>query len=97
MLSGGETAAFILIDTCVRLIPEVLGNKDSLNNESFENNLLEHPQYTKPVVWENLEVPKVLLSGNHKMIAEWRLKKAEEKTKKMKPDLWKLYNEKQGN
>ena len=97
VLSGGEIAAFILIDACVRLIPEVLGNKNSLNNESFENNLLEHPQYTKPVVWEDLMVPKVLLSGNHEMIAKWRLNKAQEKTKKIRPDLWKLYIDKQGN
>lgn len=97
VLSGGELASFILIDTCVRLIPEVLGNKNSLNNESFENNLLEHPQYTKPVVWEDLMVPKVLLSGNHEMISKWRLNKAQEKTKKIRPDLWKLYIDKQGN
>ena len=91
ILSGGELAAIILIDTCVRLIPEVLGNNRSLINESFENNLLEYPQYTKPRVWKNLSVPEPLLSGNHELIKEWRDKEAKKKTKLIRPDLWKKY------
>ena len=94
VLSGGEIPALILIDTCVRLIPEVLGNNKSLNSESFNNYLLEYPQYTKPLNWKELKVPDVLLSGNHKKIFDWRLKKSIEKTKKVRPDLLKLYFEK---
>ena len=94
VLSGGEIPALILIDTCVRLIPEVLGNNKSLNSESFNNHLLEYPQYTKPLNWKELKVPDVLLSGNHKKIFDWRLKKSIEKTKKVRPDLLKLYFEK---
>ena len=91
VLSGGELASFILIDACVRLIPEVLGNKKSLIDESFENLLLEYPQYTKPSIWKNIEVPKILLSGNHDLISKWRRKKAIFKTKAIRPDLWKLF------
>ncbi len=91
ILSGGEIASFILIDTCVRLIPEVLGNNNSLNVESFNDNLLEYSQYTKPYEWKNLKVPEVLLSGNHKKISDWRLKNSLEKTKKIRPDLYELY------
>ena len=94
VLSGGEIPALILIDTCVRLIPEVLGNDKSLNSESYDNHLLEYPQYTKPYNWKTLKVPDVLLSGNHKKISDWRLKKSIEKTKKVRPDLFKLYTEK---
>lgn len=94
VLSGGEIPALILIDTCVRLIPEVLGNNKSLNSESFNNHLLEYPQYTKPLNWKELKVPDVLLSGDHKKIFDWRLKKSIEKTKKVRPDLLKLYFEK---
>ncbi len=94
VLSGGEIPALILIDTCVRLIPEVLGNDKSLNSESYENHLLEYPQYTKPYSWKTLKVPDVLLSGDHKKISDWRLKKSVEKTKKVRPDLFKLYLEK---
>ena len=94
VLSGGEIPALILIDTCVRLIPEVLGNDKSLNSESYENHLLEYPQYTKPYSWKSLKVPEVLLSGDHKKISDWRLKKSVEKTKKVRPDLFKLYLEK---
>ena len=87
VLSGGEIASFILIDTCVRLIPEVLGNKNSLKSESFQNHLLEYPQYTKPYNWEGMKVPEILLNGNHREISDWRLKKSIEKTKKIRPDL----------
>ena len=91
ILSGGEIASFILIDACVRLIPEVLGNNNSLNVESFNDNLLEYSQYTKPYEWKNIKVPEILLSGNHKKISDWRLKNSLEKTKKIRPDLYKLY------
>ena len=91
IISGGELASFILIDACIRLIPDVLGNCESVKYESFEQDLLEYPQYTRPFKWKHLSVPDVLLSGHHKKIAEWRKKKAIEKTKKTRPDLWKLY------
>ena len=94
VLSGGEIASFILIDACVRLIPEVLGNKNSLVTESFQNHLIEYPQYTKPRVWENLEVPQVLLDGNHEKVSEWKLKTSIEMTKKTRPDLFELYKKK---
>ena len=92
ILAGGEIAAFVLIEACIRLIPDVLGNNKSLINESFEDYLLEHPHYTKPAIWNNIKVPDVLRSGNHKMIAEWRKKESLKKTKKVRPDLLKLYN-----
>ena len=91
VLSGGEIASIILIDTCVRLIPEVLGNKNSLNSESFNNDLLEYPQYTKPREWRGIKVPQVLLNGNHKEISDWRLNKSIIKTKKVRPDLYESY------
>ena len=91
IISGGEIASFILIDACVRLIPKVLGNTKSLDSESFHNNLLEYSQYTKPSEWNKMSVPEVLLSGNHKKISNWRLKNSLEKTKKVRPDLYKLY------
>ena len=94
ILTGGEIPAFILIDACIRFIPEVLGNRKSLNSESFENTLLEYPQYTKPLDWEGKRVPKVLFSGNHVAVEKWRLTKARETTKKARPDLWKLYKNK---
>ena len=94
ILTGGEIPAFILIDACIRFIPEVLGNRKSLNSESFENTLLEYPQYTKPLDWEGKRVPKVLFSGNHVAVEKWRLTKAQETTKKARPDLWKLYKNK---
>ena len=94
ILTGGEIPAFILIDACIRFIPEVLGNKKSLKSESFENILLEYPQYTKPLDWEGNRVPKVLFSGNHVAVEKWRLTKSLETTKKTRPDLWKLYKSK---
>ena len=94
ILSGGELASFILIDACVRLIPEVLGNSESLTSESFRDHLLEYSQYTKPSIWKKLKVPEVLLTGNHKKISEWRLKESIEKTKKVRPDLYKIYKSK---
>ena len=91
ILSGGEIGAFVLIDTIVRLIPEVLGNSNSLNDESFERNLLEYPQYTKPQKWEEKEVPPVLLSGDHAKIKDWRLLQSEDITRRRRPDLWTKY------
>ena len=92
VLSGGEIGAFIVIDTIVRLIPGVLGNYNSLNEETFERNLLEYPQYTKPQKWEKKEVPDVLLSGDHAKIKDWRLDQAEDITRRRRPDLWEKYN-----
>ena len=91
ILSGGEIASFILIDACVRLIPEVLGNSESLRSESFHDCLLEYSQYTKPSIWKKLKVPEILLTGNHKKISDWRLKNSLEKTKNIRPDLYKLF------
>ena len=91
ILSGGEIAALSLIDACVRLIPGVMGNASSGRYESFENGLLEHPQFTKPVVWENRRVPEVLLSGNHSAINQWRLGQSERLTQQRRPDLWAVY------
>ena len=89
ILSGGEIAAMNLIDSCVRLLPGVLGSSQSLESETFENNLLEYPQYTKPRNWMGKKVPNVLLSGNHKKIKEWRKKESLRVTKNKRPDLLK--------
>jgi len=91
VLSGGEIGAFVVIDTIVRLIPGVLGNPNSLAEETFEKDLLEYPQYTKPQKWEEIEVPKVLLSGDHKKIKDWRLSQSEDITRRRRPDLWRKY------
>ena len=91
ILSGGEIGAFVLIDTIVRLIPGVLGNADSLKDETFERNLLEYPQYTKPQKWEKKEVPDVLLTGDHAKIKSWRLDQSEDITRRRRPDLWEKY------
>jgi len=93
ILSGGELASIILIDACVRLIPEVLGNKKSLIYESFENDLLEYPQFTKPKVWKNMSVPDQLLTGNHRLIDKWRSNEAKKKTKLIRPDLWSKFRD----
>ena len=89
VLSGGELAAMVLIDACVRLLPGVLGGGESLASESFENGLLEYPQFTKPREWEGRTVPDVLLSGDHKKSAEWRQKQSVELTRQRRPDLLK--------
>ena len=94
VLSGGEAASFIVIDTILRLIPGVLGNPDSLAEESFERNLLEYPQYTKPQKWEEKDIPEVLLSGDHAKIKDWRLSQSEDITRRRRPDLWKKYKNK---
>ena len=88
ILSGGEIAALALIDACVRLLPGVMGADDSGTEESFEGGLLEHPQYTKPQVWEGREIPEVLLSGNHVKVEAWRREMAEEATRERRSDLW---------
>ncbi|AXC51042.1 tRNA (guanosine(37)-N1)-methyltransferase TrmD [Paracoccus suum] len=93
VLTGGELAAQVLIDATVRLIPRVLGNRDSLAEESFSDGLLEHPQYTKPSDWDGRTVPEVLLSGNHAAIARWRQAEAERLTKERRPDLWRAYQD----
>ena len=81
ILSGGETASFVVLDSILRLLPGVLGNEQSVRDESFINGLLEYPQYTKPRIWKNMAVPEILLSGNHKKVSEWREKKSIEVTK----------------
>ena len=91
ILSGGEIGAFVLIDAIVRLIPGVIGNSKSLPEETFEKNLLECPQYTKPQKWEKKEVPEVLLSGDHAKIKAWRLSQSRDITRRRRPDLWKKY------
>ena len=91
VLSGGELAAQVLIDACVRLLPGVAGNESSLAEESFASGLLEYPHYTRPREWEGRPIPELLLSGDHKKIAEWRRDEAERLTKKRRPDLWERY------
>lgn len=91
VLTGGEVAVFPMLDAVLRHVEGVLGNKATLHEESFDNDLLEYPHYTRPVEFEGLEVPAILRSGNHGKIAEWRLEKAIEKTKKVRPDLYKKY------
>ena len=87
VLSGGETAALVVIDSILRLLPGVLGNEKSTSDETFQNGLLEYPQYTRPALYRRMQVPKVLLSGNHKLISQWRKKMALKVTKKKRPDL----------
>jgi len=89
ILTCGELPAMVLVDSLTRLVPGVLGDKDSAVSESFENGLLEYPQYTRPAKYRGKKVPKILLSGNHKSIAEWRKKEAIKRTKKRRPDLLK--------
>ncbi len=91
VLSGGELAAQVLIDACVRLIPGVAGNESSLAEESFASGLLEYPHYTRPREWEGRAIPEVLLSGDHKEIAKWRREQAEALTRERRPDLWERY------
>ena len=91
VLSGGESAAFAMLDAILRLLPGVLGNETSVEEESFENGLLEYPQYTKPQVWEEKTVPDVLLSGDHAKIKDWRLSQSEAITRDRRPDLWQKY------
>ena len=91
ILSGGEIAALVILDSVLRLLPGVLGNEKSAFDESFENGLLEYPQYTKPQIWEQKPVPEVLLSGDHGKIKDWRLSQSEAITRDRRPDLWQKY------
>lgn len=100
VLSGGEVAAMALIEACVRLLPGVLGESGSLTEESFENGLLEYPQYTRPATWTDAKgheyrVPDVLLSGHHGKIGAWRVGQAEAVTRRQRPDLWRKYRARQ--
>ena len=94
ILSGGEIAAYVVLDSIIRLLPGVLGNKKSVIEESFENGLLEYPHYTKPQIWEEKSVPEVLLSGDHAKIKDWRLSQSEAITRDRRPDLWLKHNKK---
>ena len=91
VLSGGEPALLAMLDATVRLIPGVLGNAESIQDESFSNDLLEYPQYTKPQNWENRLVPEVLTSGHHAKIKQWRQEQSELLTKTRRPDLYEKY------
>ncbi|CAN5301087.1 tRNA (guanosine(37)-N1)-methyltransferase TrmD [soil metagenome] len=91
VLAGGEAAAMVVIEACVRLAPGVLGNFESTQEESFEDGLLEHPQYTRPRTFEGLDIPEVLLSGDHKKVARWRSSMREETTRERRPDLWETH------
>ena len=93
VLSGGELAAQVMLDCAVRLIPGVLGNEISTEQESFSNGLLEHPQYTRPPVWEDRKIPAVLMSGHHGKVAEWQKQKSEALTQERRPDLWKAFSD----
>lgn len=88
VLTGGEIAAQAMLDATVRLLPGVIGNAESLDEESHSHGLLEHPQYTRPQVWQGLEIPAVLTSGNHAAVAKWRREQAEALTRDRRPDLW---------
>jgi tRNA (guanine37-N1)-methyltransferase len=91
VLSGGELAAMALIDACVRLLPGVVGDEQSLEDESFEDGLLESPQYTRPPSWEGRDIPSILMSGHHQRIRDWRRERAIELTKARRPDMWDAY------
>ena len=91
ILAGGEIASQVLVESIVRLLPGTLGDMKSASSETFSNDLLEYPQYTRPKKWKNLTIPDILLSGNHRNISEWRLKQSEKLTQKVRPDLWKNY------
>lgn len=91
VLTGGELPAMVMIDSISRLVPGVLHNDDSAGDESFENGLLEYPQYTRPPVFLDKEVPEVLLSGHHENIRKWRHEQSVKRTKERRPDLWEVY------
>jgi tRNA (guanine37-N1)-methyltransferase len=95
VLTGGELPAMVMIDAIARLVPGVLGNEVSAETESFYNDLLEYPQYSRPEIWHDKKVPDVLLSGNHKEIEKWRLEQSKERTRKRRPDLYEKYQKKQ--
>ncbi len=91
VLFGGEIPAMVLIETCLRFIPGIMHNSESVIDESFSVDLLEYPQYTKPAIWNGNSVPSVLLSGNHLEIAKWRTEQSKQITKEVRPDLWEKY------
>jgi len=91
VLSGGEPAAQVLLDACIRLLPGVMGNEETVAEESFSDGLLEYPHYTKPANWQGRQVPEVLLSGHHGKVADWRRAQAEAITRERRPDLWERY------
>ena len=91
VISGGDLALMVMLDTIVRLIPDVIGNKKGLDEESFKNDLLEYPLFTQPRKWKDIEVPEILISGNHKKIKDWKIKQSESITRERRPDLWKKY------
>ena len=91
VLSGGEIGAQLIMDATIRLLPNVIGNSQGLVEESFEGDLLEYPLYTQPRIWNGIEVPEVLLSGDHKKIETWKIKMSEKITKLKRPDLWSKY------
>ena len=93
VLSGGEPAAIVLVDACVRLLPGVVHTPEGLLDESFETGLLEYPHYTRPGTWEGRDVPEVLLSGHHERVRQWRRDQAEQATRERRPDLWTRYRE----
>ena len=93
VLSGGEPAAIVLVDACVRLLPGVVHAPEGLLDESFETGLLEYPHYTRPGTWEGRDVPEVLLSGHHENVRQWRRDQAEQTTRERRPDLWSRYRE----
>ena len=93
VLSGGEPAALAILDACIRLLPGVMGAPDSGTEESFEEGLLEYPQYTRPQEWEGRTIPEVLRSGDHAKIAAWRKQRSEEDTRLRRPDLWERYSD----
>lgn len=95
VLTGGELPAMVMIDAVSRLVPGVLGNEVSADTESFHNDLLEYPQYSRPEVWHDKKVPDVLMSGNHSEIEKWRLEQSKERTKRIRPDLYKKYLQKE--
>lgn len=96
VLSGGEPAALVLLDACIRLLPGVMGAQASGEDESFENGLLEYPHYTRPAEWEGRSIPEVLRSGDHARIAAWRRAMSEQATAERRPDLWARYRAKDG-
>ncbi|MBR9652121.1 tRNA (guanosine(37)-N1)-methyltransferase TrmD [Thalassovita aquimarina] len=96
VLTGGEIAAQAMIDATVRLLPSVLGNAESIEEESHSNGLLEHPQYTRPAEWKGMEIPEVLMSGHHGKIEEWRHEMSEKLTQDRRPDMWDAYCKKRG-
>ena len=91
ILSGGELATQVILDSCIRLLPGVMGNHLSHEQESFETGLLEHPNYTQPRIWQGIAAPEILSSGHHEKIASWRKSQSEDITKERRPDLWQDY------